>query len=391
MNLSKGCESMKKTIQYIILLLLVIFFINPVWAFPGMTGNKSTAQPVNNITQQDNNITESDQDIVLLYHLIEIDAVKMQSENKLYIRETLIFKNTGTIRFSGLLRTWVPGEADIINQDGSGEIAKTDMSTGEVSGYLPAVRNGNIISWKDDVGTNTIAPLYVLEYTLPSTPEGMLNKARHYQKVFISPPTTNEPALTKEPSKILVKLTRSQGTSIAIKDEKGNSIPDSGSPREENNDVYYTWDMPEFKEMNLSISEPAVSPSMIAIYAIIGGLIILVLAYPILRKKSEKLRSIEKKLKSSLERSTATNPEETEVQEIPETEDEEKQVAEEDVDFTGIPTDELERQKNDLRIKLNELEKDYAAGNMLDEEYEEFRNSYLEQIEKFNKMREKPG
>ncbi|VVB94246.1 Uncharacterised protein [uncultured archaeon] len=376
---------MKKTIRYTIFLLVVIFFLNPAWAFPGMTGNKSTAQPVNNITQQDNNITESDQDIKLLIHLIEIDAVKMQSENKLYIRETLAFKNTGTMRFSGLLRTWVPGGADIINQDGSGEIAKTEMSTGEISGYLPVTRNGDIISWKDEVATNTIAPLYVVEYTLPSKPEGMLNKARHYQKVFIYP------ALTKQPSNIQVKLTRNPGTSIAITDEKGNSILDSGSPREENNDVYYTWDMPDFKEMNLSISEPAVSPSMIAIYAIIGGLIILVLAYPILRKKSEKLRSIEQKLKSSLETEPTTGVEETDAQEIPETGKEEKQVAEEDVDLTGIPTDELESQKNDLRIKLSELEKDYASGNMLDEEYEELRGSYLEQIEKINKMREKPG
>lgn len=384
MNLSKGCESMKKTIQYTILLLLVIFFLNPAWAFPGMTGNKSTAEPVNNITQQDNNVTESDQDIVLLSHLIEIDAVKMQSENKLYIRETLVFKNTGTMRFSGLLRIWVPSEADIINQNGAGEIAKTEMSTGEISGYLPVTRNGDIISWKDEVATNTIAPLYVVEYTLPSKPEGMLNKARHYQKVFLYP------ALTKQPSIISVKLTRNHGTSIAINDEKGNSILDSGSPREENNDVYYIWDMPEFKEMNLSISESSIAPSTIAIYAIIGGLIILVLAYPILRKKSEKLRSIEQKLKSSLEKEpTATSLEEIDEQKIPETKEDEKQVAD-DMDSTGTPADELERQ-NDLRIKLNELEKDYASGNMLDEEYEELRGSYLAQIEKINKMREKPG
>lgn len=376
---------MKRTIQYVILLLLVIFFINPSWAFPGMTGNKSTAQPANNITQQDNNITESDQDIVLLIHLIEIDAVSMLSENKLYIRETLAFKNTGTMRFSGLLRTWVPGGADIINQAGLGEIAKTEMSTGEISGYLPVTRNGDIISWKDDIGTNTIAPLYVVEYTLPSKPEGMLNKARNYQKVFLYP------ALTKQPSMVQVKLTRSQGTNIVITDETGNSVLDSGSLREENNDVIYTWDMPRFKEINLSISEPAIAPSTIAIYALIGGLIILVLAYPVIRKKSERLRSIEEKLKNSLEKKpTAASPEEANEQEIPETTEDEKQVAD-DVDSTGILTEEQERQNNDLRIKLNELEKDYASGNMLDEEYEELRGSYLAQIEKINKMKERPG
>ncbi|NJD76034.1 MAG: hypothetical protein FIB08_02915 [Candidatus Methanoperedens sp.] len=350
-----------------------------------MTGNKSTAQPANNITQQDNNITESDQDIVLLIHLIEIDAVSMLSENKLYIRETLAFKNTGTMRFSGLLRTWVPGGADIINQAGLGEIAKTEMSTGEISGYLPVTRNGDIISWKDDIGTNTIAPLYVVEYTLPSKPEGMLNKARNYQKVFLYP------ALTKQPSMVQVKLTRSQGTNIVITDETGNSVLDSGSLREENNDVIYTWDMPRFKEINLSISEPAIAPSTIAIYALIGGLIILVLAYPVIRKKSERLRSIEEKLKNSLEKKpTAASPEEANEQEIPETTEDEKQVAD-DVDSTGILTEEQERQNNDLRIKLNELEKDYASGNMLDEEYEELRGSYLAQIEKINKMKERPG
>jgi len=47
-------------------------------------------------------------------HLIEYDADQLKSENKLFIRETLIFRNTGTKDYYGSLRTWLPDGSENI-------------------------------------------------------------------------------------------------------------------------------------------------------------------------------------------------------------------------------------------------------------------------------------
>jgi len=72
-----------------------------------MPTNTINATNANNIPQDTgtmpqinlNNTTESDQDIIMIQHLIEVDAVKLKAENKLFIRETLTFRNIGTKNF----------------------------------------------------------------------------------------------------------------------------------------------------------------------------------------------------------------------------------------------------------------------------------------------------
>ncbi|HEY9206959.1 MAG TPA: hypothetical protein VIO58_13685 [Candidatus Methanoperedens sp.] len=363
-------------------MLLIIFFVNPAFGFKGMTSNNTTAQ-TNNATQNLGNFTQSDRDIVLIIHLIEIDTVQLKSENKLLVRETLVFKNTGTENFFGQLRTWVPDGTEKIS------ISRNYMMNGTFQYALTPSLNENILSWQDSIEANTpLSPLYTLEYAVAAESGG----AKHFSKMLAST------WINKQSNNILLKVTTNEGESITVTDENGNSISGSGSSKVEGNSTMYAWEAPVFKELNIEISKPAVSPATIAGYVIIGAVILLVLLYPVLRKRSGKLQSIEEKLRNSLKREhRETGEEEIEESteaivssEIPEEVGEEP-VVEEDDEFQKMTKDELEIKKTELISKLSKLDNDYASGDLLDEDYEEQRESYQKQVKKIKRKIEKLG
>lgn len=369
--------------KIIIPIFLTIFLSNPAFGFAGIGTNDSTA------LQDLNNVTESDQDIALLQNLIEVDAVQLQSRNKLLVRETLVFKNIGTKDFSGFLRIWVPDGAEEI------KVGRVEMTMEARLISAPYVQNGNIISWQDYLKANDpLPPLYVSEYLLPAEPEGTLTTTKHYSKVFLYP------TLTKQPASIVVKVVKSKEETVEIRDESGGSITASGEPKEEDNSVLYGWNMPPFKEISVEISKPALTPAGIAGYLILGLVIILVLSYPVIRKKSGKLQALEEKIRASLKREETEEVEE-EVEEaaeeafeetaeetIPEPEAGEAAPAEEDAELEGKTKEELENLKAEALSKLEELGKEYESGNLLDEEYEELRASYQQKIEKITRRLE---
>lgn len=362
---------MKKINQFLISLILIAILTNPVLGFPGMGGNTSVAT-TGNITQnnQENidlaNATQSDQDIMLIQHLIEVDAAQFEAQNKIYVRETLIFKNIGSKNFSGTLRTWVPDGLEGL------KVGKVAMIMGSSGETLNAIQNGNIISWNDTIKANdSLPPLYAVEYVISAKPEGTLSKSKYYLKKLVYPTLIN-----KVPLSFVLKVTKGSGETITLKDELGNTISSSGSPMEEDNSVLYTWETPQFKEIKIELSKSAMDLSQIAIYLIIGLLIILVLAYPVIRKKSPKLMEFEAKIKSSLKRETRSKEKQEAEEEISE---------EEDVSEQEHEGEEEDAEKSELVAKLEELEKDYASGNLIDEEYEELRNSYQEELKKINR------
>ncbi|MDD5474405.1 MAG: hypothetical protein PHU34_09705 [Candidatus Methanoperedens sp.] len=385
---------MKKLMQYIIPVFLIVFLASPAFGFAGMTASNSTIQP----ELDPGNATDSDQDLVLVQHLIEVDAVQLQSENKLLVRETLVFKNTGNKNFSGKLRTWVQDGAEIITTKDSGEIVRQgviqrrNMMDGRFEYSLKPTLNGNIVSWTDTIGTKSLPPLYAMEYLLPAEPKGTITKTKLYSKILLYP------TLTKQPANFVLKVTRNKDERITIIDEKGVSISASGNAKDVDNSVLYGWEMPEFKEFKIEISKPAVSPAGIAGYVVIGLILILVFSYPIIRKKSEKLRAIEEKIRNALK---SKKTEETEEEATAETDEEPASEAhvetgepisdEELAEYEGKTRDELENLENELLSKLDGLEKDYSSGNMLDEEYDEFRKSYQEKIDKITSMIEQHG
>ncbi len=364
-----GCEHMKKIL---IPIFLTILLSNPAFGFAGMGANDSTA------LQDLNNATESDQDIALLQNLIEVDAVQLQSRNKLLIRETLVFKNIGTKDFSGFLRTWVPDGAEDI------KVGIVEMTARATLNSTPYVQNGNIVSWQDYLKANDpLPPLYVVEYLLPAEPAGTLTTTKYYSKVFLYP------TLTKQPASIRLKVVKSKEEAVEIKDESGNSISAEGAQEDDGVGNLYGWEMPEFKEIKVEISKPALTPAGIAGYLILGLVIILVLSYPVIRKKSGKLQALEEKIRASLKRKETEEVEE-EVEEaaeeaVPEPEAGEAAPSEEDAELEGKTKEELENLKTEALSKLDELGREYESGNLLDEEYEELRASYQQKIEKITR------
>jgi hypothetical protein len=324
----KRREAMKKINKFLISLILIALMTNPVFGYKEYATNNSGA--ITGDIKQDGqenidlvNTTKSDQNIILIKQLIEVDAAQFEEQNRIGVHETLIFKNIGDKKFSGTLRTWVPDGLEGL------KVGKLAMMMGGSVMPMNAIQNGNIISWNDTIQLNDpLPPMYVVEYVLSAEPEGTLSKSKYYSKKLVYPTLIN-----KVPLSFVLKVTKGSGETITLKDELGSSISSSGNPMDEDNSVLYTWETPHFKEIKIELSKSAIDVSQIGIYLIIGMLIVLVLAYPVVRKKSPKLM-------------------------------------------------EFEEEKSELVAKLEELEKEYASGNMMDEEYEELRNSYQEKLKK---------
>jgi hypothetical protein len=365
---------MKKIKQYLISMFLIVLLINTAYGFPGMTGNISTTQPglINS--------TESDQDIILSQNLIEVDAVQFQSLNELYVRETLIFKNSGTQNFNGSLRIWVPDGTEGIR------IGRSEMTEGANPELIAWIQNGNIISWQGEINATTLPPLYTVEYVLPE-PNGTTSKTKQYSKMFLYPTL-----VTKMPNSIVLKITLNKDESAAITDENGNSITSSGNPTEEGNSILYDWESPQFNEMNVAVSSSSGTPSGIAGYVILGLIVILVFSYPVIRKKNEKILAFEEKIRNSLKRKQTVEEtaEETHGEIIEETTTLETVETAKDTEFEGKNREELEVIKDETLSKLSELNKEYESGNMLDEEYEELKKSYQGRIDTIKRRMEKP-
>ncbi|MDP3104911.1 MAG: hypothetical protein Q8M95_09940 [Candidatus Methanoperedens sp.] len=350
---------MKKINTFIIIVLLIALLTNPVFGYAGMGGNNTGAN-MGNITQieEENidlaNTTQSDQNIILMQHLIEVDAAQFEEQNRIYVRETLLFKNIGDKHFSGSLRIWVPDGIEGI------KVGKVAMMMGGSVDPINIIQNGNIISWQDTImRNNPLPPMYAVEYVLPAQAEGSIIKSRHFSKKFVFPTLIN-----KVPLNVVIKVTKGKDENVIMKDEKGNNLQSSGSPVDGENSVLYSFETPQFKEINIEFSKSALDLSQIALYLIIGLLIVLVLSYPVIRKKSPKLQEIEEKIRNSLKR---------------EPESEEQQGTDEEV------SEEEPEEDNELLSKLEKLEKDYASGDLIDEEYEELRNSYQEKLKKIER------
>ncbi len=376
---------MKKIKQYMISMFLIILLINTAYGFPGMTGNIS-----GNIstTQPDLfNSTESEQDIVLVQHLIVIDAVQLQSENKLFISETLAFKNVGTKNFNGSLRTWVPDGAEGFR------VAKTEMVMGATPTPIQLIQNGNIISWNDFIKTNDTATLYLVEYLLPAENTGMVTKSKYFSKKLIYPTLINYKYVPiKGLPLFILKLTVPKDNSIALFDENGNKITPQETGEVDNSIIDRWSEPPQFKEITVEVSSSTATPSGIASYVVLGLLIILVFSYPFIRRKNEKIRQFEEKIRNSLKRKETVDEtvEETGGEAAGKTTTPEP-VETEDTDFEGKTKDELEVMKDETLSKLSELNKEYESGNMLDEEFEELKKSYQERIDKITRRIEKSG
>jgi len=354
--------------------------MNTAYGFAGMGGNNTTIAQNMTIPQNTSiekpqdlkNATDSDQDIIMVQHLIEFDAVQLQSENKLFIRETLIFRNIGTKDFYGSLKTWVPEGSEKI------KVSKSEMMTGGGLTPLDFNTNGNIISWKEFVEQNSKLPLlYAVEYAVAMEP-GATSITGTYSKKLAYPTLLNyryreQPGLPA----LVVKIAKPQESSIKLFDEKRNEIkPDE---MDETGEIKRFSD-PRFKELNIEISGASAIPAIkkdYVVYIVLGILIVLVLLYPIIKKK---LKPGENDENEEEEEEETSSPAEDEPQEeISESDDSPAGSVKE---FDGKSGDELGSIRKGLLQELKELETEYKSGELLDEEYEDKKNSIQNKLKK---------
>lgn len=382
-----GSESMKNIIKLIISAFLIIILTNGTLGYPGMGGNTNNTtipqgnttlpQGTGNVSQIDlNNTTESDQDIVMVQHLIEMDANMLRAENKLYIKETLTFRNIGTQGFSGNLRTWIPEGSENIS------LARLEMSEMTTGGGMPISfsQDGNIISWKDYVEQNSRLPfLYVIEYTVKQNADGNTDI---FSKKLAIPALINykykeRPGLPA----VIAKITKPQGNAVKFIDENGNKI--AATEIDDKGEIF-KFSLPQFKEITVEISQssailPETQNYSTIIVIVIGILIILVFSYPYIKKRmnpDEKVSMVSKKTKGTIIANKEKEPSETDMP---------------SGKYKGKNAGELGDLKKQLLSKINDLEKKYESGDLLDEEYEDTRNSYQDNLKEIEKMLEKMG
>lgn len=379
---------MKNITKIIISAFLIIILANGALGYPGMGGNANNTiannttlpQGTGNVTQIDlNNTTESDQDIIMIQHLIEVDANLLRAENKLFIRETLTFRNNGTKNFFGNLRTSIPEGSENIS------LARSEMSETTTGGGMPLSfsQNGNIISWKDYVEQNSRLPfLYALEYSVKQVADG---NTEFFSKKLAIPALINyeykeKPGLPA----IIVKIIKPQGSTVKFIDENGNKI--TATEVDDKGEIF-KFSLPQFKEIKVEISRSSAilpetqSYTAIIVIIVIGILIILVFSYPYIKKKmnpDEKASKISKKTKGKIIANKEKEPSETDSY-VPSGK------------FKGKNVKELEDLKKQFLSKIKDLENKYESGDLLDEEFEDTRNSYQDNLKEIEKMLEKMG
>lgn len=364
---------MKNITKIIISAFLIILLTNNAFGYAGMelTNNNTTLPQMTEVRKQDiNNSTQSDQDIIMIQHLIELDALQLKAQNSLLIKETLIFRNTGTKDFYGDLRTWLPDGSENIT------LARSEMMTG--GGLIPInyTRNGNIITWKEYVEQNSQLPfLYTVEYTVKQGESGKPDIETFTKKLAI--PTYISYKYIEKPdlAAIIIKITRQQGSMVKFLDENGNKI---AATEVDEKDEIFRFSNPQFKEINVEISQTASTASTpegiqgYAPYIVIGILVILALLYPYIKKKLKSDKNGEE---------TSDEPVETK---------EPEEIEEEPLEIIGDEKKEnLERLKKDLLSKINSLEKEYESGNLLDEEYDDKKSSYQAKLNGIEKKLKK--
>jgi hypothetical protein len=351
--------------KYLISIFLMVLLINTAYGFPGMGGNNTTiAQNTGIQTPLDlKNATESDQDIIISQHLIEIDALQLQSENKLFIRETLIFKNIGLKDFYGSLRTWLPDGNENI------KLSKSEMMQGGEMTTLDFNKTGNIISWQEYIEKNSsLPPLYYVEYVVAQEAS---SGNESYSKKLLSPTLINY-KYGSSPFVIIIK--KANESSVKFFDENRNEIKPVDS--DENGGIY-RFSPSQFKEVNVELSKSSVIPAAkqnYTVYVVIGILILLVLVYPYISSKLKRGKSDKtSKVTSSSNAGKSREEKSRSVNNSPE----EKLKGNSDADMDPL--------RKELGLKLKELETKYKSGDLLDEEYEDEKNAIQNKLKSINK------
>jgi len=243
--------------------------------------------------------------------------------------------------------------------------------------------DGNILSWNDSIAKNSSLPfLYAVEYVVTQTGSGMEN----FSKKLTIPGIINYSYMEKPglPA-VIVKINKSEGSTVRFLDENGNEItPTESDQKGELN----RFSSPTFNELNVEIlssgaensqSPKAPSGTSYTVYIVIGILIILALSYPYIKKK----------LTTEGDKTSGKTAQISKEKKI-------EKLSKVDSDvlsrkFERKNQKELEYLKKELLSRIKDIKKEYESGDLLDEEYEDKRKPYQDDLNEIEKRLKKMG
>ena len=367
----------------VFVILALLFSLSTASAYAYMADNGSNSTSTIEVTT-----SSYGANVVIIQHLIEIDQVTYPG----YLRvvETIIYKNLGTENYSGPVYTYV--------QDGAFNVAvaKMEMATGGGKNTVETFPvSENVVGWNDIIMLGPgMAPMYQIEYMIPSEPTGKTTESVTFTKKlkyptnvnYIYMPITGMPAL-------VVKLEKSDGMKTTVLDIDGSKI-DADFFEESGNSETYNWFQPLFVDISFELSKSNPAGSDITLYLIILLVIIAVIGYPVLRGRSPAIKGLEGKLGSVLPKKQDEGiyleeeefEEEQDIEDDPEAEEDEVEVEEETSrqpsleinDIENLSLDELRTAKHAISNVIIKLDEDHVSGIISEDEYNDIRDNYKE-------------
>ena len=235
--------------------------------------------------------------------------------------------------------------------------------------------------------------LYALEYTVQQKAAGTISSSEIFSKKLAVPALTSYKYVENPNigSALVLKITKPEGNTVQFTDENGNKI--AATDVDEKGGIF-RFSSPKFQEINVEISSsplPTSASQSYIPYIVIGILIILALLYPYIRKK---LKSEDGKGKgketSEKNRTKATKINKREEIEKP-SEADSAVSAVSSGKYDGKKVNELLDIKKQLLSSIKDLEKKYESGDLLDEDYEDKRKSYQDDIKEIEEKLKKMG
>ena len=298
----------------------------------------------------------SDATISVLQHLIEVDRSNAEFVG---VRETIIFKISGSGNYTTDLMAWIPDGAEIVG------VSRQEMVDEIPPLNVQYVQEGNVVRFNDAERLNApgMPPMYAVQYLAPINAE---DRTPEFTKVLQYPTYINYPI-----NSLIVKITPPT-ENIVIKDEGGNEIYGDGIDTNVEA-VVHTWSAPQFKEFTVG-TKSQININGIIPYIVIGFLILIVLAFPFVQKRMKSGDKSEAEISADDledidEKDVESNYEEEYAEEPDVKEDEENHIEEPDLD-------ELETRYDAVLSLLSDIGDDRDNGDISDDEYEMLSKKY---------------
>lgn len=341
------------------ILICILLMAQTAFAYDYLADNQTTNQTSEQISTPIALIGSNDATISVLQHLIEVDRSNTEF---VAVRETIIFKISGTGNYTTDLMTWAPDGSEIVG------VSRQEMDGTTPPLDMPYTQEGNIVRFNDAARLNApgMPPMYAVQYLTPINAEDGIPE---FTKVLQYPTYINYPI-----NSLIVKITPPTDD-IIITDEGGNEM--YGDASDTNAEaVVHTWSAPNFKEFTVE-TKSQVNVNGIIPYIIIGFLILLVLAFPFIQRKMKNDNESKTVDSDYAVADVDEDDEDSDYEEVDaEDTDAKEPDVEEEIQIEKPDLDELETRYDAVMSLLSDIDKDKDNGDISDDEYDLLSKKY---------------